>query len=215
MQNQKLYDVLNSKIGVHEYKSENNPRISEYHASVDGQSLNERVAWCASFINWGLAQVGLTGTKSRMARSFLNWGVECELDAGVIAVFSRGDNPIHGHVGIVQWFDDDYIYLLGGNQGDKVSVQKYRRSRLLGCRMPKRISRSKTVGAGVVVAGAGVTSAVSETLVVVKELKSTVDESKTQFDWLGGVSVALGFVVFVAGVFVIYDRIKKNKQFGV
>lgn len=94
-------------------------------------------AWCAAFVNSTLQQAGMKGTGSNMARSFLQFGMPVkEPQRGDIAVFTRGDpNGPYGHVG---FFDgvgpDGKIRVLGGNQGNKVSITSYDPSRLLGYR---------------------------------------------------------------------------------
>lgn len=94
-------------------------------------------AWCAAFVNATLAQTGMQGTGSNMARSFLDWGQPVEQpQVGDLAVFSRGDpNGPYGHVGFFQGYDENgNILVLGGNQGDAVSVAPYSADRLLGFR---------------------------------------------------------------------------------
>lgn len=72
-----------------------------------------------------------------MARSYLKWGEAlAEPRVGAIAVFSRGSNPAEGHVGFWLGETEDSIVLLGGNQGNAVSVARYAKARLLGLRWP-------------------------------------------------------------------------------
>ena len=56
---------------------------------------------------------------------------------GAIAVLSRGNDPTTGHVGFVLGEAADKLYLLGGNQGDAVTVAAFDKARLLGFRWPK------------------------------------------------------------------------------
>lgn len=96
-------------------------------------------AWCAAFVNATLKQSGMTGTGSNLARSFLNYGEGVDTPTkGDIAVFSRGDpNGPYGHVGFFEGYGPDgKIRVLGGNQGDSVSVAEYGPERLLGFRRP-------------------------------------------------------------------------------
>ena len=77
-----------------------------------------------------------------LARSYLAWGEP--LDAfryGAIAVLSRTADPALGHVGFLVGETAADIILLGGNQGDRVSVEAFPRSRLLGLRWPLRLTR--------------------------------------------------------------------------
>jgi uncharacterized protein (TIGR02594 family) len=94
-------------------------------------------AWCAAFVNSTLQQTGVQGTGSNMARSFLDWGQSVDQpQEGDLAVFSRGDpNGPYGHVGFFKGYDDQgNVLVLGGNQGDAVSIASYPRESLLGFR---------------------------------------------------------------------------------
>ena len=125
-----------------------NPRILEYYkdAGTDGATHDE-VAWCAAFVGACLERSGIAGTRSLAARSYLEFGQP--LDAarpGAIAVLSRGADPALGHVGF--WVGEEHgsILLLGGNQGDAVSVAAFDRSRLLGLRWPSATEVASTRG---------------------------------------------------------------------
>src|SRR3954467_3701675 len=103
-----------------------------------GQNLNPvTTAWCAAFVNAALNQSGLPGSGSMMARSFLNYGTPVDKpEVGDIAVFARGRAP-QGHVGFYQGIGPDgRIQVLGGNQGDRVSVGSFDQGSLLGYRRP-------------------------------------------------------------------------------
>lgn len=103
----------------------------------NGQNIDPReTAWCAAFVNASLQSSGLDGTGRLNARSFLDWGEEVsEPQEGDIVVLSRGDNPAQGHVGFFKGFDaNGNIMILGGNQGDAVSIKAFPASRLLGYR---------------------------------------------------------------------------------
>jgi uncharacterized protein (TIGR02594 family) len=103
-----------------------------------GVGLNpSEKAWCAAVVNSSLAQSGLKGTGSDMARSFMKWGQGTDNpNVGDIAVFSRGDpkGPF-GHVGFFQGYDDEgNVKVLGGNQNKGVNVSTFPKDRLLGFR---------------------------------------------------------------------------------
>ncbi len=94
-------------------------------------------AWCAAFVNSSLAQAGMKGTGSNLAKSFLNYGSPTDKpQKGDIAVFSRGDaNGPYGHVGFYDSVNPDgSIHILAGNQGNSVSYGDLPASRLLGYR---------------------------------------------------------------------------------
>lgn len=111
--------------------------IQDY-LTTGGANLDPAVtAWCAAFVNATLQQTGIQGTGSNMARSFMDWGQPVtQPQEGDLAVFSRGDpSGPYGHVGFFKGYDDQgNIMVLGGNQGDAVSIAPYSPDRLLGFR---------------------------------------------------------------------------------
>ena len=104
-----------------------------------GVNINPaETAWCAAFVNGVFGMAGIDGTNSLAARSFSKWGNPVdptEAQMGDIVVLSRGDNAAQGHVGFFQGYDEEgNILILGGNQGNKVSIQSYSRDRLVAMR---------------------------------------------------------------------------------
>jgi peptidoglycan hydrolase-like protein with peptidoglycan-binding domain len=61
-----------------------NPRIVEYHETTTLRAQTDETAWCASFVNWCLLQVGIDGTNSAAAASWLNWGQASSATRGAI-----------------------------------------------------------------------------------------------------------------------------------
>ena len=78
------------------------------------------------------------------ARNWLNWGAPQKVAMlGDILVFSRGNS---GHVGIYVGEDADTFCVLGGNQGDAVTIKRIFKSRLLGIRRcPWRVNQPASV----------------------------------------------------------------------
>src|SRR5574343_1633001 len=115
------------EIGQREIKGDkHNPRIIQYGTDTGQKKTTDDDGWCADYVNWCIWRTGRVGTGSRMAKSFLNWGVpatEADIPSGnVVAVFHRGKaGASTGHVGIVDSFDGRTFMLLGGNQSDSVS----------------------------------------------------------------------------------------------
>jgi uncharacterized protein (TIGR02594 family) len=99
--------------------------------------VNDETAWCAAYAGANLKRAGIAPSGSLMARSYLQWGrVISNGQPGAIVVFARGTDPALGHVGFWLGETDDSIVVLGGNQGDQVSVARYPKYRLLGLRWP-------------------------------------------------------------------------------
>jgi uncharacterized protein (TIGR02594 family) len=129
------FSLAGQQIGLNE--RDQNAAISEYLKN-GGQNLDPAVtAWCAAFVNSTLEQSGVAGTGKLNARSYMNWGEAVDQpQQGDVAVFSRGDpNGWQGHVGFYDGTNDDgSIRVLGGNQGDSVSIASYSADSLLGYR---------------------------------------------------------------------------------
>jgi uncharacterized protein (TIGR02594 family) len=124
--------------------SADNARIRSFFREV-GQpaSLHDEVAWCAAFVGACLERAGHASTRSLMARSYLRWGEKLDEGRfGAIAVLSRGSDPAAGHVGFLIGEIEAHLILLGGNQGDAVSVAAYPKARLLGFRWPPSASNA-------------------------------------------------------------------------
>lgn len=131
--------IAEAEIGVRTFPvGLSNPRIVEYHAHTNIRGYDDKASWCSSFVNWSLVQVGIPGTGSALARSWLEWGEPLEQPAqGCIAVLSREEpNGWKGHVGFFLRFEAERIYLLGGNQLEEVREHFYPRATVLGYRWP-------------------------------------------------------------------------------
>jgi uncharacterized protein (TIGR02594 family) len=112
-----------------------NPRIESYHATTKGGAEPDSVPWCSSFVNFCVERAGFQGTKSKSARSWLEWGVEAaDFVPGCIVVLQRGQPP-KGHVGFYVGRESNRVRLLGGNQGDKVGIASYDADRVIGRRV--------------------------------------------------------------------------------
>lgn len=124
-----------------------NPRILEYLRTTTlpaNMAAEDETAWCSAFVNWCVEQAGIRGTRSAAARSWLEWGKAIEVPRrGCIAVFSRPTaSPTSAHVAFyistiaprVAAPATGYT-VLGGNQMNRVGVNVYAASRLLGFRV--------------------------------------------------------------------------------
>ena len=131
--------VARAEIGVRNHPAgSSNPRITEYHAGTNIAGYDDKANWCSSFVQWTLAGVGIAGTGSALARSWLAWGEPLdEPRVGCIAVLWREDpQSWKGHVGFFLRFDGDDVVLLGGNQLEAVREHRYPRGQVLAWRWP-------------------------------------------------------------------------------
>ncbi len=111
-----------------------NPQIDNYLKSV-GFPGDDKIPWCAAFVNWCLQEAGIEGTHKALARSFLSWGYEItEPKLGDIVVIRRSISRYKGHVYFYLDHGKGWIYGIGGNQNDRVGVNTYSSLRLLSYR---------------------------------------------------------------------------------
>ncbi|WGG53490.1 TIGR02594 family protein [Rugamonas sp. DEMB1] len=125
-----------------------NPRIVEYNYHTNLRGYDDKISWCSSFMNWCLAQVGIAGTGSALARSWLEWGIPLESPVpGCIAVLTRDDpNSWKGHVGFFLRIEGDSVVLFGGNQLEEVREHYYPVTSILSYRWP---DSNAEAGAGI------------------------------------------------------------------
>ncbi len=93
--------------------------------------------WCADFMNFVINKAGAKGTKSRAARSFLDFGKKLDGPrVGAIAIMSRG-GPNTGHVGVVRGTDGEgNPIVVSGNHGLTVRQAVYPKAKILAYVMP-------------------------------------------------------------------------------
>jgi uncharacterized protein (TIGR02594 family) len=133
------FEVAKSFVGSNERRDAQ--ALSKFFSKTAGQNLDPRkTAWCAAFVNATLAANGQKGTDGLLAREFLKVGTPTkEPTQGDIVVLSRGNSSWQGHVGFYAGKDSKgNVLVLGGNQGDAVSVSAYPSSRVLGYRVPPK-----------------------------------------------------------------------------
>jgi len=106
----------------------------------------DEVPWCSAFANYVAWCLRLPRSKSLAARSWLAVGEPLELDdaeAGFdVVILKRGKEPQPGpevlkgagHVGFFAGREGGRVLILGGNQGDSVSVASYPQGSVLGIR---------------------------------------------------------------------------------
>ncbi len=116
-------------VGLHEIKgAEHAPEILDMWRAIKRSGIqSDEVPWCAAFVGACLERAGIRSSRFESAASYLTWGVR-------IVVFSREGG---GHVGFVVGQDESgRLLVLGGNQGDAVSVKAFPRERVTGYRWP-------------------------------------------------------------------------------
>lgn len=126
--------------GLHEKRDK--ARLAAWLKS-DGKTLGDPTAlpWCGDAVETAIKKAlpkepfpGAVGENPYFARNWQTFGRACGLVYGCLAVFERG--PQSGHVGFLVGQDSDEVFVLGGNQGDSVSVVAIAKSRILATRWP-------------------------------------------------------------------------------
>lgn len=124
------------ELGIAERTKGSNPRIVEYRdigqTTDDEETDDGSRPWCSDFVCAGLESVGIRSTRSGMARSFERSPHFVRLPGpalGCIVTFWR-KSPTSGlgHVGFYAGETATHISVLGGNQGDRVSIAAFRRA---------------------------------------------------------------------------------------
>jgi uncharacterized protein (TIGR02594 family) len=123
-------------LGVWEWAEGDNPRVLAYYREAGVPQDHDEVPWCAAFVGAVLARCGVQATGSLLARSYETWGRPVALEdagPGDVVILSRGA-PWQGHVGFFDHLDGARVFLLGGNQGDQVTITGYDRARVVAVR---------------------------------------------------------------------------------
>lgn len=106
---------------------------------------DDETAWCSASLNYFCKRLGYERSGRLDARSWLKLpSIVLEPEIGDIVVFWRkSPNSWEGHVGLFISWDEDSIYVLGGNQSNMLSIAPYSRERLLGFRRARKLSEIK------------------------------------------------------------------------
>jgi uncharacterized protein (TIGR02594 family) len=118
--------------------NDNSAVVSYFRETGQNEPLHDETPWCAAFAGAMLARGGEQHTGSLLARSYLSWGEALsEPRPGAITVLERAGDPNAGHVGFLIGMSGKHVFLLGGNQGDSVSVAAFDAAHVLAYRWPK------------------------------------------------------------------------------
>ena len=124
--------------------SKSNPLILETYKCVDDignhpEALDDSlISWCSCFMNYVCQKSGGRGTRSAAARSWALWGNETkDPKEGDIVVFKRPPSAWKGHVAFFVKKDGLFITCMGGNQDNRLCIEKVRISKLLCFRTSK------------------------------------------------------------------------------
>ena len=126
-----------AKIGLREIKGvKHEPLILRMWKLIKrGGIKTDEDAWCAALVGACFEEAGIVSSRFESAMSYLKWGVWIDKPIyGCVVVFKRDGG---GHVGFVVGEDSaGHLMVLGGNQGDMVSIRAFDKSRVVGYRWP-------------------------------------------------------------------------------
>lgn len=99
------------------------------------QYTNDDTAWCGLYLGIVMKRADREVVKDPLwARNWAKFGVESKTPMlGDVLVFERGNG---GHVGFYVGETATSFHVLGGNQGNAVSIVLIAKSRLIACRRP-------------------------------------------------------------------------------
>ena len=136
----KYMAVARSYLGTKEAPgSVNNPKVVEmFKLAAHPEIKQDSVPWCAAFVAACLKQGGapneVVPSLRLWAAAYGQLGTKLAQPAyGCVGVKTRNGG---GHVGFVVAANKDFVWLLGGNQGDAVSIAKFSRSSFTAFRLP-------------------------------------------------------------------------------
>ena len=152
--------IASSYIGLHEGTSlKANAKVVKFFGEAGHPEIknDHTTPWCAAFVGAVLEEADLPHTGSLLALSYAKYGQKLDNPiGGCIATKKRNGG---GHVFFVVSFDDKYVYGLGGNQNDQVSISRFPRSVIYSYCWPE----------GVAIPDKVVTTVVANTATDVKE----------------------------------------------
>ena len=126
--------------------SKHNPVIMGWakELGLDKVYVNDEIPWCGLFAGIIIHRAGRPVVASPLwALSWNKFGVGVtEPMLGDIVTFKRDGG---GHVGVYVGEDATAYHVLGGNQGNQVSVTRIAKSRLAGARRPEYNSKPANV----------------------------------------------------------------------
>ncbi len=143
------FELAQRFVGVKEVPgSDSNPQVLAFLKLDQSWPGGDDVPWCSAFANYIAWLLRLPRSKNLAARSWLAIGRAVRIDEAAVGfdviVLKRGggDQPgpevlaAPGHVGFFAGLEGNgaRVLVLGGNQGDQVSVAPFPADRVLGVR---------------------------------------------------------------------------------
>jgi len=125
--------------GIKESKNGSNPEIEKYFVETTLGKQPDDIAWCGAFVSWCIKEshgAHMPVVFSARAADWLkNGSALAGPQYGAIVVTKALAAGSSGHVGFVSSWDGTNVTILGGNQGDAVSLRDFHIDAVRGWRM--------------------------------------------------------------------------------
>jgi uncharacterized protein (TIGR02594 family) len=140
------YHLLLTLIGTSELVgAKDNPLIMAMLRQDQSWPTTEEVPWCSAAVNFACKLTDVPRTRDLRARSWLQIGSPVSVEQAVagfdVVILKRaGDNSpasvidAPGHVGFYTGKEEDKVLVLGGNQGNTISIARFPVKDILGIR---------------------------------------------------------------------------------
>jgi uncharacterized protein (TIGR02594 family) len=136
--------LARAKLGVREVPGPgNSPVIMRWASALGSKVLGiaygaDSVPWCGLFVAQVVVEAGFKPPPiSVRAKAWASWGTPVTPREGAVLVFEREGG---GHVGFYAAENDTAYQVLGGNQGDAVSLAWIAKSRCVAVRWPPGVA---------------------------------------------------------------------------
>lgn len=144
-------------IGLREVPGmKHNKTILGWLSTLKAWWKDDETPWCGVYVAHCLHHLGNVPKYYMRAKAWADYGVPVIPQPGAILVFER---PGGGHVGFYVYEDATRYYVLGGNQGNAVSVAPIDKGRCIAVRWPKNVPAT---GSKLTVASDGTKSSTNE-----------------------------------------------------
>ena len=133
-------DEARKHIGVAEIPGkDHSPVITRWLSDLGAWWTDDDTPWCGVFVAHCFRSAGVQLPKHwYRAKAWLDWGITVPPLVGCVVVFERVGG---GHVGLLVGKDQGgRLMVLGGNQGNKVSVAPFDPARVAGYRWPPMVA---------------------------------------------------------------------------
>jgi len=135
--NAEIFNTARKYLDVAEVPGkEHNQTIVDWMRELLPWVSTDETPWCAGFMDAIARQTGHERSGSAAARSWEHVGqtVEEPKPGDVVVLWRNSPNSWTGHVGVYVHHNKSHVWVLGGNQGNRVSIAKYPMYRLLSFR---------------------------------------------------------------------------------